>query len=186
MSIGEEAFESVLEAAKAGAEWAWASLYRELAGPVTGYLASRGAAEPEDVASEVFMKVASGIHTFEGDKSSFRSWVFVIAHRRLIDERRYRGRRPDLTELPPENSSDSEAGNVEREAVDRLVTAELRAAFEELTEGQRDVLALRMIAGLTLRQTAEIMGKKPNAIKALQHRAIASLADKLDFEDVTR
>lgn len=185
MSIGEEAFRSVLEAAKAGAEWAWASLYRELAGPVTGYLASRGAAEPEDVASEVFMKVASGIHTFEGDESSFRSWVFVIAHRRLIDERRYRGRRPDLTELPPESSSVSEGGNVEREAVDRLVTGELRAAFDDLTEGQRDVLALRMIAGLTLKQTAEIMGKKPNAIKALQHRAIASLADKLDLEDVT-
>lgn len=185
VSIGEEAFRSVLEAAKAGAEWAWASLYRELAGPVTGYLASRGAAEPEDVASEVFMKVASGIHTFEGDESSFRSWVFVIAHRRLIDERRYRGRRPDLTELPPESSSVSEGGNVEREAVDRLVTGELRAAFDDLTEGQRDVLALRMIAGLTLKQTAEIMGKKPNAIKALQHRAIASLADKLDLEDVT-
>lgn len=185
MSIGEEAFESILAAAKAGADWAWAALYRELAGPVTGYLASRGAAEPEDVASEVFLKVASGIHSFEGDKAAFRSWVFVIAHRRLIDERRYRGRRPDLTELPADTSPDNEGGNVESEAVDRLVTRELREAFDELTEGQRDVLALRMIAGLTLKQTAEIMGKRTNAIKALQHRAVNALADRLDLEDVT-
>lgn len=182
MSLTEESFESVLEAAKAGAEWAWASLYRELAGPVTGYLASRGAAEPEDVTSEVFLKVARSIHTFEGDKSSFRSWVFVIAHRRLIDERRSVGRQPEFTELFTENRG----GNVESEAVDLLTTDEMRQAFEELTDNQRDVLALRMIAGLTLADTAQVLGKKVGAVKALQRRALEALRQTIDLENVTQ
>lgn len=185
MSLGEEAFESVLAACKAGAEWAWAAIYRDLAGPVTGYLASRGCAEPEDATSEVFFKVARGIHTFSGDESSFRSWVFVIAHRTLLDERRSRGRRPTLTEMPPEPVGHDEGGNVEKEALDQLITDELRLAFERLTESQRDVLALRIIAGLTVEQTAQVLGKREGAIKALQRRALAALQQMIDLEDVT-
>lgn len=182
MSLSEESFESVLEAAKAGAEWAWASLYRELAGPVRGYLASRGAAEPDDVTSEVFLKVARSIQTFQGDKSSFRSWVFVIAHRRLIDERRSVGRQPDFSDF----FADNPGGNVESEAVDLLITDELRQAFEELTDNQRDVLALRMIAGLTLADTAEVLGKTVGAVKALQRRALEALRERIDMENVTQ
>lgn len=185
MPLGEEAFESVLEACKTGAEWAWVALYRDLAGPVTGYLASRGSSEPDDTASEVFLKVARGIHGFNGDESSFRSWVFVIAHRTLLDERRARGRRPTLTELPPETGMGSESGNVESEAVERLITEELRAAFDRLTESQRDVLALRIIAGLTVEETARVLGKREGAIKALQRRALAALQLVIDLENVT-
>ena len=182
MPLGEEAFDSVLEAAKSGAEWAWAALYRDLAGPVTGYLASRGSPEPEDVASEVFLNVARAIHRFSGDEASFRSWVFVIAHRQLLDDRRARRRRPVVTELTP--GVGGEGGNAEGEAIEHLVTEELRMAFESLTEDQRDVLALRMIGGLTSQQTAQVMGKRIGAIKALQRRAVVALQKKLRFEDV--
>lgn len=182
MPLGEEAFDGVLEAAKSGAEWAWAALYRDLAGPVTGYLASRGAPEAEDTASEVFLNVARGIDRFMGDEASFRSWVFVIAHRQLIDDRRARGRRPVVTELTP--GVEGEGGNSEGEAIEHLVTEELRIAFEALTEDQRDVLALRIIGGLTSQQTAEVLGKQIGAIKALQRRAVVALQKKLPLEDV--
>ena len=185
LPIGEEPFASVLSAAKAGADWAWESLYRELAGPVTGYLASRGASDAEDVAGEVFFKIARGIHSFEGDESSFRSWVFVVAHRRLIDDRRSEGRKPHFVELPPDHSSNGAGGNVESEALEMLVTGELKEAFDSLTEGQRDVLALRMIAGLTLAETARMMGKKVGAVKALQRRALEALQGQIEFESVT-
>jgi len=185
LSPSNETFESVLEAAKAGAEWAWASLFTELSGPVTGYLASRGAAEPEDVSSEVFLNVARGIRSFSGDRTSFRSWVFVIAHRKLIDERRSRARQPRLAEFPDDTSSVTEGGNVENEALTNLMTGELQAAFAPLTEAQRDVLALRLIAGLTLAETAQVMGKRVGAIKALQRRALATLHNTIDFDSVT-
>lgn len=184
MTPHEEEFQAILAAAKAGAEWAWANLYRELAGPVTGYLRSRGAREPEDLTSEVFLSAARSIPDFSGDSTSFRSWIFVIAHRRLIDERRYHGRRPDPAELPDDDSL-GEGGNAETEALDHLVTEEMKEAFESLTDGQRDVLALRIIAGLTLEQTAQVLGKRTGAIKALQRRALEALREVFDRENVT-
>lgn len=182
----DESFEDILDGAKKGAEWAWQTLYRELAGPLTGYLRNRGAQDPEDLAGEVFYQVARGIHGFTGDAPSFRSWVFVIAHRRLIDERRSRGRRPDLVPLAEEGNAEMEGGNVEAEAVDRLVTTELARAFSQLTDGQRDVLALRVIGNLTLEETAQVMGKRVGAVKGLQRRALESLQGKLDLQGVTR
>ena len=83
-----EGFSDVLSSARRGDDWAWETLYRDLAGPIVGYLATRGATDPEGLAAEVFLNVARDIGRFQGDESSFRSWVFVIAHRRLIDERR--------------------------------------------------------------------------------------------------
>ena len=54
-------FESVIEAARAGAEWAWSRLHGDLSGPVLGYLQSRGAVEAEDLLGEVFIQVARNI-----------------------------------------------------------------------------------------------------------------------------
>lgn len=183
MSLGP-GFETTLEAANEGADWAWAALYRDLAGPVIGYLASRGAREPEDLASETFLQVARNVHGFEGDEKAFRSWVFVIAHRRLIDARRAQGRRPATTPLS-ENETEHPGGNVESEALDELVTVEMRAAFETLTDIQRDVLALRIIGQLSLEETADVVGKRVGAVKAAQRRGLLALRDHLDLERVT-
>jgi RNA polymerase sigma-70 factor (ECF subfamily) len=172
-------FENVLGAAKGGADWAWEALYRDLAGPVTGYLASRRAPSPEDVAAETFLQVARGIHSFEGNEAAFRSWVFVIAHRRLIDTRRKAMREPNLVAFPADESG-YQGGNVETEAMDRLVTAELEQALEALTDDQHDVLALRIIANLTLEETADAVGKRVGAVKALQRRGLIALRTHLD------
>ena len=184
MSVGEN-FGEVLQAAKEGADWAWASLYRDLAGPVTGYLASRGAPEPEDVTGETFLQVARNIQTFDGSESSFRSWVFVIAHRRLIDARRAAGRRAEVTSLD-NVLVDPPGGDVEGEAVDQLTTAEMNKAFDRLTEEQRDVLALRIIANLTLEETANVLGKRIGAVKALQRRGLLAIRGVLDLERVSK
>ena len=185
MDPREAEFQSVLEAARAGADWAWAQIYRDLAGPVTGYLRSRGAREPEDLTNEAFLRAARGVKHFTGDAASFRSWVFVIAHRQLIDERRYHGRRPDFTDLDAVGISLDADGDVETEAIEVLVTAEIVEAFHTLTAGQRDVLALRIIAGLSLQETAQVMGKRTGAVKAMQHRALEALKRVFDEENVT-
>ncbi len=181
----DDSFESVLQAAKEGAEWAWARLYRDLAGPVTGYLASRGAPEPEDLAGETFLQVARNLQTFQGSEGSFRSWVFVIAHRRLIDARRAAGRRAEVTSLE-DALVDPAGGDAESEAVDQLVTEEIRKAFGLLTEEQRDVLSLRVIANLTVEETANVMGKRTGAVKALQRRGLLALRRMLDLEGVSK
>lgn len=61
----------------------------------------------------------------------------------------------------------------------------MKRAFQNLTDGQRDVLALRIIAGLTLEQTGEVLGKRTGAVKALQRRALEALKEVLDRENVT-
>lgn len=178
-------FEATLRAAKEGAEWAWAALYRDLAGSVTGYLASRGAREPEDLASETFLQVARNVQGFDGDETAFRSWVFVIAHRRLIDWRRSQGRRPAIVPITA-HDTDLSGGDVEAEALDRVVTFELEEALEKLTKTQRDVLALRIIGHLTLEETASVIGKRVGAVKAAQRRGLMALRDHLDLERVTQ
>ncbi len=123
-------FETRLRAAKNGAEWAWGAIYRDLAGTVSGYLANRGAAEPEDLTSETFLQVARNISSFDGDESAFRSWVFVIAHRRLIDSRRARTRRPETITLP-DPTGGGVGGDVEVEALNRLTTVRAAIRFRE-------------------------------------------------------
>jgi RNA polymerase sigma factor (sigma-70 family) len=183
LALGDEAFASVLDAAKSGAEWAWSSLYREYWRPLVGYLRSRGAAEPEDTASEVLLKIARSVHTFDGSESSFRSWVFVIAHRSLIDDHRRSSRRPETTEWRTDIGDSG--GDVEEEAMEHLATGELLEALQSLTETQRDVLALRLVAGLTVDQVAEVVGKRPGAVKALQRRALVSLQKVIEVSGVT-
>lgn len=181
---GVSGFAESLEGAKQGVEWAWEAIYHELAGVVTGYLRSRGAPDPEDLAGEVFLQVARDIHRFQGDQDAFRSWVFVIAHRRLIDARRAAKRRPQETdsELPEETIP---AGNVEEEAIEHLTFSWIADILDILSDDQREVLALRVIADLTLAQTAEIMGKRVGAIKALQRRALASIRSQIEKGRVT-
>src|SRR4051794_10889198 len=93
-------FDDVLVAAQAGAPWAFEVLYRDLAPAVTGYLRLHGAAEPDDLASETFLGVFTGLAGFRGDEAGLRAWVSTIAHRRLLDDWRRRSRRPPIADEP--------------------------------------------------------------------------------------
>lgn len=181
MTLGEP-FAAILAAARQGEEWAWAAIYRDLVGPVTGYLASRGAAEPDDLASEAFLQVARGLSGFEGDEAAFRSWVFVIAHRRMQDARRTATRRPQQSDadVDTELAHAPAAGSVEDEVLGAIGDAKLAAALDRLSDAHREVLALRVIGDLSVADAARVMGKSPGAIKVLQHRALRALREALD------
>ncbi len=180
----EDAFQSVLAAAKAGAGWAWERIYGDLYASVLGYLRARAAPDPEDVASETFLQVARNIADFEGSEASFRSWVFVIAHRRLLDARRAAARKGETVPLAPE--LDTTGGNAEEEALADVIDPDLEEALKALTDDQRNVIALRVIAGLSLEEAAQVMGKKVGAVKALQRRALEALRRKLEGEGVSK
>lgn len=170
-------FTSVLDEAKSGKEWAWSRLYGELAGPVLGYLRARGAAEPEDLLGEVFLHVVRRLHTFTGDWSGFRAWVFTIAHRRLIDERRRRERNP--VEAAEHLEQETEAVDPETLAVNRVINEGIVAVLQTLSPDQRDVLLLRVVGGLTVDEVAEIVDKSSGAVKALQRRGLRTLQKNL-------
>lgn len=184
---GEEAFELVLDAAQGGAAWARSRLYETLAGPVAGYLRTQGVREPDDMTSEVFLAVFSRLAGFAGGEAQFRSFVFTIAHHKIVDERRRRARRPDPAALEEAAEPAScAAPPAEAEAVANLGTERMRALLDGLTPDQRDVITLRILADLSLEQVATTLGKPAGAVKALQRRGLDALRRQMEREGVSR
>lgn len=179
LALGE-VFPQVLDAARAGAPWAFARLYADLSPAVAGYLRVQRASEPEDLTSEVFLGVFSGLGSFSGAEPQFRSWVFTIAHRRLLDDRRRLARRPHQSTL----QADLVGGDVEREALDVLGEQWVTSLCGGLSIDQRTVLLLRIVADLSTEEVARVTGKTAGAVKALQRRGLATLRRKLVREGV--
>lgn len=181
--LSGEAFGSVLVAARSGSEWAWASLYRELAPRVLAYLRARGAVEPEDVAGEVFLQAVRDIGRFEGDERAFRAWLLTIAHHRLLDASRHRARRP-VDAAPDEVLHDRAAtGDVEEDAFRELDMATVRGLVGRLSPDQQSVLLLRIVGDLTVEEVARAVGKRRGAVKALQRRGLVALEQELSKSD---
>ena len=160
-------------------------LWRELYPRILRYLrVAVGDSEAEDLTSEVWLEVARGLGRFDGDEAAFRAWVFTIARRRVIDTgRKAQRRRTDP--MSPEQ--------IERARNDAPDDVEARLALDaalrrvaRLPRDQAEVVALRVLAGLSAEQVAVIVGKSAGAVRVLQHRALRRLADELAAEGVTR
>jgi len=172
--VSEERFSSLLAAARAGDEGAWEEIFQELAPTVLGYLRANGAPDPEDVLGETFLQVARDISTFDGERGAFRSWVFTIAHHRLIDARRHSARRPvELAAEPPEPRE--RADDAAEEALARLGRERVQRILGSLSEDQRVVLLLRFVGDMSVEDVAKAVGKRPGAVKALQRRGLAAV-----------
>ena len=158
-------------------------LYARYSGLVVAYLRGQGAVDPEDLTSDVFVGVLRNLDSFEGDEAAFRSWLLVIAHRRLLDDRRRRGRRPADAVQPHRLHDVPDAGrmgDVEGAALERIGTARVLGALDTLTDDQRTVVLLHTVGGLTLPQISEVMGKRLAAVKSLHRRGLAAAARALE------
>jgi RNA polymerase sigma-70 factor (ECF subfamily) len=177
--LGTE-FDTVLTAAQDGAEWAIAALYRTLQPAVVRYLSARAGDDGEDLAAETWLDVARKLQTFSGDEAAFRSFVFTVAHRRLVDHRRVRSRRLETTtpvspafDVP---YADDPAGRV----LERLAgAAAARRVADILPPAQAEVILLRVVAGLSAEEVGRVVGRRPGAVRVLQHRALRRLAAAL-------
>jgi RNA polymerase sigma-70 factor (ECF subfamily) len=176
MGLGDD-FGTTLAAAQTGAEWALTSLYMDLHPAVLRYLKAQQPVDAEDIASDAWIDVASALHRFKGDEQDFRKWVFTIARRRLIDLRR-RSLRRRTQPVPIENLVEIPAdSDVEAQAVDTIAVQEAIVRLVELLPAdQAEVVLLRVVGGLTAEQAGEVMGKRPGAIRVLQHRALERLS----------
>lgn len=175
--------------ARAGDSAAWEVLYRWLAPAVAGYLRVQGARDVDDLTSEVFLALVRSIERFEGRPAQFRSFTFVIAHRRLQDERRSWSRRGARTvdepvdERAPIADDGSDAADA---AMAALGSDRVLALCGRLVADQRDVVLLRIVGDLSVDQVAEALGKSPGAVKQLQRRAFENLRKEISAEAVPR
>ncbi len=179
-----DSLDTVIERARAGDPRAFETLFRALSGSVAGYLRARSVSDPDGIANDVFLRVFRSIHTFNGDANRFRAWVFTIAHHAAVDDARRRRRRAQ--EAPPSHLPELPGDDVESEVMARLAHDRVHALLAGLSPDQRDVLVLRIVADLSVEQTAAVLGKGYEAVRALQRRGLASVRRVISSQEAVR
>jgi RNA polymerase sigma factor (sigma-70 family) len=182
-------FATLLDAAsKPGSRrsFAFELLVRPLLGPLRRYLVAQVGDAADDLLDEVMLTTFENLDRFRGTEASFRSWIFTIAHHHVVDLHRRRRAEQPLERLAFRRAAD----DTEAEAISHLAEGELRHALDGLAPAQRQVLLLRLVADLSIEQTAAVLGRSSGAVKALQHRAIEAarrrvVATSLPHEDGT-
>lgn len=127
----------------------------------------------EDISSDVFVRLLEAVKKRRGPRSNLKGWLLATASHVVSDHFRRAYRRPmdALSEMIPDDGASPLPEEIDRR--ERVVA--LRLAYERLTEEQQNVLALRFGDGYSLDETATVMQKNINAVKALQFRALAAL-----------
>jgi RNA polymerase sigma-70 factor (ECF subfamily) len=172
-------FEARLASAKAGDESSFVELFRSIQPALLRYLTTLGGSLAEDVASETWISVVRGLHKFSGDEAGWRAWVFTIAHARLRDAQRRACRTPDMVDAYEELESRPDTFDLATHVEEMFSTEQALALIGRLAPDQAAVVLLRHVAGLDVARTAEVLGKKPGAVRIAAHRGLRRLSELL-------
>jgi RNA polymerase sigma-70 factor (ECF subfamily) len=163
---------------KAGDERAATELVERHASALARFAVSSGErGEVDELVQDTFVRAFNSIDGFRGE-SSFRTWLFTIERRLLIDRRRTEKRRRDRTEIHEHDAS------TEYDALDGMVADEtqdrLRRVVERLSPTQREVFTLRVAEGLSYKEIAEAVGTTEGAARVHYHNAMRAVKEFLD------
>jgi RNA polymerase sigma-70 factor (ECF subfamily) len=167
--------DGTIERARAGDQQALAAVYDWYLPRVYRYVLSRlgNVAEAEDLTEDIFLRMLGAIADYKRTGVPFSAWLFRIARNHLVSYYRKNGNRKDHGTLQ-ETMADSRpdpASIVETQ----LMLGEVAQAVQRLPDAQRDVIALRFAVGLSIAETAQVLGKRQGNVKALQHKAVTRL-----------
>jgi RNA polymerase sigma-70 factor, ECF subfamily len=182
VTLDERAIDRLVQEARAGDAWAFGLLFDHYHLPVYRYIASRvhRPSDAEDLTQLVFVKALEALPRYQARGIPFGGWLFRLARNCVIDHVRTRHDHLDL---------DTASGQAGREAGPDEVTVarqemdQVAVALAELTDEQREAIALRFFAGLSAREAAAVMGKQEGTIRGLQFRAIAALRRQLRIDE---
>lgn len=166
---------ALLKRAQSYDEQAIGELYDHYAPLLYAYLYRRvqDAQLAEDLTSEVFVRVLQAIQDERFWHTSFRAWLYRIAHNQVVDYFRHQAR---VTMLPLEEHLVADSGDdLEMAHEEKRTHAAVGAAIRRLTPDQQQVLTLRFGEQMKTQEVADIMNKSLGAVEALQHRALAAL-----------
>ncbi len=132
----------------------------------------------EDLTGEVFMRMIRDLPRYQDRNLPFRAWLYRIAQNLIIDN--YRQDKSRHT-LPLEQANEAaDPADHPDETVHKNLTIELvQQAMDSLDPDQREVVELRFLAGLSLKDAAAALNKTVAAVKALQHRGLSALRIQL-------
>ncbi|GAA2115150.1 sigma-70 family RNA polymerase sigma factor [Actinomadura alba] len=169
----------VLRAREGEAE-AFGALYDHYFGAVYRYVYGRVGVHTlaEDLTSDTFLRALRRIGDFNWQGRDFGAWLVTIARNLIADHFKSSRHRLEIctAELPDTGRHEE---SPERAMLDQMTSRTLLAAIRRLGTEQRECVVLRFLYGLSVAETADIMRKKSGAVKALQHRAVRSLARML-------
>lgn len=167
--------DDLLARAQRGSQDALRDIYEGYFSPIYQFIRLRvdDSQIAEDIAAEVFLKMLRAFRANQGPRKSLRGWLFKVARHELVN---HYGRAQKLSHAaldewmpsPPEDEP-------EVQFIRRLSIQQARSALKRLSAEQQEVLVLRFGQMLSLQETADIMGKQVNAVKALQFRAVNTL-----------
>ena len=172
MSSSEEA--NLVQRAKGGDPAAFAEIYDRCQPAIYRYVYYQvnDIATAEDLTGEVFVRLVEKIDRFTYRGHPMLAWLYTIARNLVTDHRRRAGRAQSL-ELEKQPLADSI--DIESTVEHTLAQHRVVKAIGGLTDDQRQVILLKFIEGVDNATAADVLGKSINAVKALQHRALASL-----------
>ncbi|TCJ18173.1 RNA polymerase sigma factor [Parasulfuritortus cantonensis] len=163
-------------------------LYGRWRGPLYRYFLRQcaQAGEADELFQDVFMKVIGAAPSYQ-PTARFPTWLFHIAHNRLIDHWRKRGREP-LDPLPADADGDDcewqvaapEADRPDRQVAGKQLAEALAAAVADLPEAQREAFLLAEEGGLTLEEIAALAGVGRETVKSRLRYAAAKLRKFLE------
>jgi len=166
--------DGTIERARAGDQQALAAVYDWYLPRVYRYVLSRlgNVAEAEDLTEDIFLRMLGAIADYKRTGVPFSAWLFRIARNHLVSYYRKNGnRKADALQETMADSRHDPASIVETQ----LILGEVAEAVQRLPDAQRDVIALRFAVGLSIAETAQVLGKRQGNVKALQHKAVTRL-----------
>ncbi len=174
---------ALVEAAQGGDTAAFGQLYDRYVDSVFRYVLFRvgDRSLAEDVTSETFLRAFRRLGSLSYQGRDVGAWFVTIARNIVLDHVKSSRFRLEVMTADPDDGNDTQAGP-EHQVIARLTHAELLRCVAQLGDDQRECIVLRFLQGLSVAETAAIMGRNDGAIKALQHRAVRRLAQLLPAE----
>ena len=161
-----------------GDERAASELVARHAQALARFAASFGAHdEIDDLVQDTFIRAFQSLDGFRAE-SSFRTWLFTIERRLLLDRRRAEKRRPSRVEVQEGDAS------TEYDALDTMVAGEsahrVREAMTKLSPTQREVFVLRVAQGLSYKEIAQLVDTTEGAARVHYHNAMRTVKEHID------
>lgn len=170
----------LVAAAQQGDQDAFGQLYDRYVDVVFRFVLFRVGDRPlaEDLTSETFLRALRRISSVSYQGRDVGAWFVTIARNLVLDHVKSSRYRLEMTTADILDSSADDRGP-EHEVVEQATAAELMRCVAQLGRDQQECIMLRFIQGLSVSETAAMMGRNEGAVKALQHRAVRRLAQLL-------
>ena len=168
---------ALLTLAQQGDGEAFGQIYDAYVGQVYRYLYYRVGSQPlaEDLTSETFLRALRRIDSFTWQGRDICAWFITIARNLVTDHYKSSRFRLEVSTADMLDADRADDG-IEQEVLDNLDNQALLAAVRQLKPEQQECVVLRFLQGLSVAETAAVMGRSDGAIKQLQLRAVRALA----------